>query len=1296
MMTPSRPSLFSRCCAAALSAALTLQPLSVYAVSITTSVLNETPLQGLNPVKPNIMYTLDDSGSMAWDFLPDSVAYTVPEAPHCRDGLQCGGATAPPPDNTFRFTTFDPPVRSSSYNGLFYSPTATYRPGKNADLTLRPCEGTDTSCGAPWTSVYQDGFAGYPGPNTGVVIDLTAGYPDTVWCRVANPTAADLQDADIFTGGLGLTCRKNGLPYDNKPVGVTQTTVVAAGYNYPNNSETCSGLTLCKFVYPFSVTGNAYYYTIAQVQYCSARDASGWGTSPCVSQWDAKTYKYVRYGTGAATFDPKAFTRVDIRPSSFMVNGVAAANPSGRTYAQEMTNFAEWYAFYRTRVLALKTAGGIAFSALNEDNARVGFHTLWENSDPNAGFLDIVPFNSANKDVWFKHFYAVSPANGTPLPDALYRIGEYFSHSGNSGLSNVDPLDPVTGMCQPNYHLLSTDGYWNYVLSNSVGDQDGNLLWTPPNPVPGFTPGAPLPRPYFEGPTPASNTLSDLAMYYWVRDLRPDLANKVQDSVAPWQHVVLYGLSIGAQGSVPYPSGVDDITAGTRDWPTPLNGAPGQYLGSTPGPEAIDDLWHAAVNSRGKFFNAKTAQDLASSIVQALSEFTGQAGTGTGVGIAGAQLAVTTNYAYRTSYEIGWWGDVKKYALDPTGALPVDNAGNPLNPALWSAATQADTQAAVTGWDTNRRILTINDKTNLAVPFRYANLSPAQQASLNQGWVNANVLPTPTGQSVLNFLRGDPSNEGVSATNFRIRSHTLGTFVYSAAVPVGVPKQPYNDVGNPGYQNFITSKQNRTPMVYAGGNDGMLHAFIDSTTTDAGKEAWAYVPKTLFFGGNPNDTTHTPDPAYQIGALSYGFSGAPLFSPKFYVNATPRVWDVDFANTNNNGNPPTSGSGDWRTILVGGLGAGGRAVYALDVTTPVALTDSESTIASSGRVLWEFTNDNLGYVYDAPTLVKTYAYGWVVLIPSGYNNPGGVGKLFVVDPKTGNLLQTLSTGVGSDADPSGLSTIRAFAPSRKDPYVLQAYGGDIKGNVWRFDLSNSNPANWKVELIAKLKDGAGNAQPVTTGVRIEIDQNNFVDRYIFVGTGQLLGAKDIKDTSVTNSLYVIRDGTVTAPDPAPATPYSRSDLNTVVGTVVAGFSGTATGRGWYSDAAVNPVTGLRDGKIGTDVYADVNTVVYSFTYPSTDPCAPPLSSTLYARDLLTGNSVLISQGGGVVPSIDIGAGIAGVALIQSAGGTVSSAGSGDVRVQVTTMKGQVFSFGVNLVGAANLKHRVSWRLLNRD
>ena len=128
-----------------------------------------------------------------------------------------------------------------------------------------------------------------------------------------------------------------------------------------------------------------------------------------------------------------------------------------------MTNFANWYAFYRTRILAMKAASGIAFSALDQ-SSRVGFHTLWEND---TLFTNVKDFTAANKQTWLTNAYKVTPNGGTPLPNAMWRVGELFAGNlAGTGLPGAtDPLDPVTGKCQPNFHLLSTDGYWNAALS---------------------------------------------------------------------------------------------------------------------------------------------------------------------------------------------------------------------------------------------------------------------------------------------------------------------------------------------------------------------------------------------------------------------------------------------------------------------------------------------------------------------------------------------------------------------------------------------------------------------------------------------------------------------------------------------------------------------------------------------------------------------------------------------------------------------------------------------------------------
>ena len=155
------------------------------------------------------------------------------------------------------------------------------------------------------------------------------------------------------------------------------------------------------------------------------------------------------------------------------------------------------------------------------------------------------------------------------------------------------------------------------------------------------------------------------------------------------------------------------------------------------------------------------------------------------------------------------------------------------------------------------------------------NLSSAQQTGLNAGW--SSVSPRRRRQLVLNYLRGDRSNEGFKTTNFRTRSHVLGDIVYSGAVPVGPPNLPYTDGTNPGYEEFKSTNSSRASAVYAGANDGMIHAF-DDTAANGGKETWAYIPKVLFGGGDPERFGAHAHPAFQLGSLSYRRGGIPLYS----------------------------------------------------------------------------------------------------------------------------------------------------------------------------------------------------------------------------------------------------------------------------------------------------------------------------------------------------------------------------------------------------------------------------------
>jgi type IV pilus assembly protein PilY1 len=196
---------------------------------------------------------------------------------------------------------------------------------------------------------------------------------------------------------------------------------------------------------------------------------------------------------------------------------------------------------------------------------------------------------------------------------------------------------------------------------------------------------------------------------------------------------------------------------------------------------------------------------------------------------------------------------------------------------------------------------------------------------------------------------------------------------------LGKPNASYSDTHNPGYTTFKSSKASRTPLVFVGANDGMLHAFDASESTNAGNEVFAVVPYSTFEG---------PDGTPQSSGLQA--LARPTYTHHYYMNATPEIRDVDFARTGNSlAAIGASTPADWRTLLVTGQGKGGRSFIAVDVTdiTPGSL--NETGMAS--KILWEFSHADMGYSYGRPLIAKTRRWGWVVILTSGYNNTTGKG-----------------------------------------------------------------------------------------------------------------------------------------------------------------------------------------------------------------------------------------------------------------------------------------------------------------
>ncbi len=1133
-----------------------------------------------------------------------------------------------------------------------------------------------------------------PTPVTGTPVCTALGG---VSCstRLFNPATRANDGPTIFddSNTNGIVCRHNNQSY---PDGT-----VANRRNYHSGHvryrTAVSGGTGCGGVPPSASVPRHYWKT--SVEWCTARVTAaddkwrGFGQAGSCQDDHDNAHPYPRYYKwGVPKSDPAyadnytypAFERVDIASSLTNCSAESRAQNPGaycshrywksgawvqtdRSYAQEAQNYANWFSYYRTRILAAKTVISQNFQYL-DDNYRLAFHTL----NNGAGtFLDFAAFTPAHKSNWYNRLFGVAIPMGqqTPIISAMTRIGDDFaSTGGNPALPGS--ANPITLSCQKNYHMLFTDGIVNQpaLPSTTVGNQDNTVLSLPQPLVvtPPIVVGSAWPPLYQEDTlAPTSNSMADYAMYYWVTDLRPAMTDNVPTGRDPamWQHVNFAALSLGTEGilTATSPTATEArIAAGTLEWPSPT---PNTWNPTSGG---VDDLWHAAVNARGRFVNAKNSIQLGRGIAEVLADIDSPSGTNVPATFVNPNLSITNNYTYIAEFVQGWGGKVRKVQVDPTSAAVLSN--------IWDTEVQLTAQtnptvAMPTPWNTNRRIVTANDSGTAAVPFTPATISGAQLATLGPG------LGYQT--SVVEFLRGRRDNEGQDDGQFRQRVSPLGDIVDSQPVYVGPPLWAYQDAYDAGYSAFRATHSARPGRLYVGANDGMLHAFDDVT----GNEAWAFVPRD-FYRNPPNDK------AGLIG-LSYQPGGLPIYSHRFYVNATPRVVDVDFTCTRvDAGTRVCNGSGDWHTLLVGGLGKGGASYYALDITDPSGMTD-EGRVAATYR--WEFRDPDLGYTYGKPIIVKTFAHGWVVIVSSGYNNPSGVGKLYFLRASDGTLLKTMCTGsdggsgcsapVGTAARPIGFAHFAGYVKDYRNQIVEQIYGGDLYGNVWRFDVSDPNPDNWVTAKFAVLTSDGVAVQPVTTPPQIEIDVQNGVDRWVFFGTGKLLHPDDLSDTS-TQSLYALRDGTGDQPWPITA-PLTRSDLSVVSGIAGLG-SNVIPPRGWVDD-----LTAQAGERIVTPLQAAISLVGYITSAPATDPCDKAQPARIYVRYFGNGASALVDDVNSPTEFLYEPEGGAGIDIVALQGACTVNC-IPDIRIVITTKSGQVKTAKVTLPGILG-QNRLSWR-----
>jgi type IV pilus assembly protein PilY1 len=1119
----------------------------------------DTPLLVQKLAKPNIIYVLDDSGSMNYEFLPrqaptsdgalwwhtgaksfigrngnDQVeanvlnfnkngdasatwkkyVYLFPFGTGVSDGLRTFGdgahdhfAIPPTPDYAW--------TRSSAYNALYYNPAVTYGPWEPY------YDGTQTVAFAQADPARAKTHPLY-GSTT---VDLTAvadrgcvNCTFRMWPGMAAPAAARYRE----DGGA-------------------QWQQLGAGQTVPDG-----------------------HYWDVRIPYYPAtyyvEDAAG----AVVGPGGTKLKKY------------------EIRPNQTF--------PSGRSYADEMQNFANWFVYHRGRQLMVNAAVGASMSGVT--GIRGGMFTLNHRSD-----VTMYDFsngsNALNGKRLLKQFYDTLSGGGTPTRDALDFAGKQFMRR--------DAGAPVNDACQFNAAFVITDGFANNTsdvvldVANYDGQTDDaryryNRQY-----------GTNLTYPYRDG---FDTTLADIAMQYYTVNLRPDLrAGQVavqETDTGPDAdrngnlHMNTYALGLGVKGTI---FGTGSPAAQTPYsnppvWPNP-NAA-------TRSPASVDDLWHATLNGRGKMLSAADATATRHAMSAILRGVLARDQAAAAVGVATTHMLSGDNTMYVTSYHPGdWSGELRAVTLNPGDARSAPNVGNP----LWNARGLLDAKPAG-----ERYIVTASGAAAApGIQFQPATagtptkLSQAQQAALG-------------GASVLAYVRGERSGEG---TSFRTRSSVLGDLVNAEPVVVTAPAANYADAG---YAAFKTARANRTKTVFQGANDGMLHAFNAQT----GVEAWAYIPS--FVRANLNNLTRKDG-----------------FTHQYFVDGKPAVADADVAHTGG-----ANGSGDWRTLLVGGLGKGGNGYYALDVTEPIASSEANA----AAKVLWEFPNaalrdtrvvpgsdtaptygQALGYSFGKPIIVKTAKQGWVVLVTSGYNNGAdtggdGSGYLFVLNAKSGAVIKAIRTGAGSSATPSGLAQISAYVENGYiDNTTDFVYGADLLGNLWRFDLSGPL-ASWTVARVATLVDRDGRAQPVTSAPELgKISVNGSLKRMVYVGTGQYLSDQDIPGSGSATAgatqpqtMYGLVDNLGRAPLIEPLRSALqmqelRRDGDAAVRTLTSNAVDFSAKQGWYLDL---PIAGER---ISTAPVLAKGMLLFTSNIPNMNACKPIGQSWINAVDYKTGGAV---------------------------------------------------------------------------
>ncbi|HFD80824.1 MAG TPA: hypothetical protein ENK05_10620 [Gammaproteobacteria bacterium] len=757
----------------------------------------------------------------------------------------------------------------------------------------------------------------------------------------------------------------------------------------------------------------------------------------------------------------------------------------------------------------------------------------------------------------------------TPLSEALYEVTRYF-RGMSSYYNGGSYTSPIQYRCQHNFAVVITDGLPTYDTSFPSND-----------PADTADSSAALPNWDNEAPPTAQSDYPNFPQYS--DGFQPSGSQSNEGYSLYLDDIAKFAFDTDFK-----PSGTDDAGGSYQDPDFPVQNMETYTIGFAQSNQMLED---AADYGNGLYFTADDAASLSAALKQAIADakFKGEAAA---AAVATNSTRLDTNTTiYQARFDSrDWSGDLLAFGID-------DATGEVLVTPQWSARDRLPPSTSATVTASSRHIYTYDTVNNTGIEFLWPSdyTSLTAGVDLNSGMVqsllaNAPYSATTTnsseiaanqayGSELVAYLRGDTSSSGSYNGAFRSRNSVLGDIVNSNPAFVGTRDFGYKVLPDPEGADYLTfrsssSYKNRIPMLYVGANDGMLHAF----NADTGNELFAFVPSVVF----PN-LDQLADPNY---------------AHRFFVNGSPRVGDAYLG-------------GSWKSVLVGSTGAGGREVFALDITSPGSFDAS--------NLMWEFTGDDdgdLGYVLGQPTIARMPDGNWVAVVGNGYKSDNQHAVLFLLSLYDGTVLQKIDTQVGSAANPNGLAA-PVPVDTDGDRITDTIYAGDLQGNLWKFTVNASN--TWKVAYksgstpkpLYTALDSNGDPQPIT--LRPEIGSHPRGGLMVYFGTGSFFQSGDniVGSNPPVNTFYGLRDNG--SPITGGRSALQRQTIDYELYNV--GFGSNTfdvrivsdnvvnyqTSEGWFIDLE-SPVNGAEGERVVVDPLLRNGRIIFSTLIPNVDPC----------------------------------------------------------------------------------------------